>query len=116
MPVEVRIHVFARDRDLTTWLTDELALLSPTIEVKMLSTLKTLATDPAELWIVELEALSAADDAQLRDLVEQRNAPVIAIGTPSPPLADAPFACVLDAKLTSKQLKRAVRDVLATAR
>jgi hypothetical protein len=116
MPVEVRIHLFARDQDLATWLTDELALLSPSIEVKTLATLQTLAADPAELWIVELEALSNADDDQLRALVEQRTAPVIAIGAPSPPLANAPFACVLDAKLTSKQLKRAVRDVLASPR
>lgn len=113
MPAEVRIHLYAHDRDLAAWLTDELALLSPSIEVKTLPTLQTLGAAPAELWIVELEALSGADDAHLRQLVEQRIAPVIAIGAPPPPLADAPFACVLDAKLTSKQLKRAVREVLA---
>ena len=79
-----------------------------------ISTLQTLAAEPAALWIVGLEALSIGDADELRELVVQRSAPVIAIGAPSPPLADAPFACVLEANLTSKQLKRAVRDVLAS--
>lgn len=95
------------------WLTDELALLSPSIEVTSAQSLHTLAADPAALWIVELEALSTSDDDQLRQLIEEHTAKVIAIGSPPPPLANAPFACVLDAKLTSRQLKRAVRDVLA---
>ena len=114
MPSEVRIHVYARDRELGAWLADELALLSPTIEVMRAPTLQTLAAEPAALWIVGLEALSIGDADELRELVVQRSAPVIAIGAPSPPLADAPFACVLEANLTSKQLKRAVRDVLAS--
>ncbi|HEX5061873.1 MAG TPA: hypothetical protein VFV99_21040 [Kofleriaceae bacterium] len=108
MPTEVIIRVFAHDHDLRGWLVDELALMSPTIEVQ---TTAILDAGAAQLLIVGLDALLPAELATLGALLERRGVPVIGIGT-APPLATA-FVCVLDAKLTSKQLKRAVRDALA---
>ena len=104
MQTEVRIRVLSHDHELRAWLVDELALISPTIEVQTVDTLDTTGT---QLLIVGLDTLDADDVARLRELT----IPVIAIGTPIVGLA--PVACVLDAKLTSKQLKRAVRDLLA---
>ena len=114
MPAEVRVRVFARDRELRSWLVDELALISPTIEVHTSETIDAIASGIAELWIVGVDALTTPDEACLHELVAKRAAAVIAIGSLSPRLAHAPFACVLDAKLTSRQLKRAVRDALTT--
>jgi hypothetical protein len=109
MQTELRVGVFARDLELRTWLVDELALLSPTIEVK---TVDALDGASPHLLIVGLDALTLADAERLRELA--RATPVIAIGSPSTQLATAPFACVLDTKLTSKELKRAVRDSLSS--
>lgn len=111
MPPEVRVRVFAHDRELRSWLLDELALLSPTIEIQTSDTLHSL-DNQVELWIVGLELLTVADATHLCELVDRRAAPVIAIGSVTSQLASAPFVCVLDAKLTSKQLKRAVRESL----
>lgn len=112
MQPEVRVRVFAHDRELRTWLVDELALISPTIAIHAHDTIHALET-PAELVVVGLELLTAADAAFLCDLVDRRTPPVIAIGPLLPQLATAPFACILDATLTSKQLKRAVRESLS---
>ena len=106
MQIEVRVLVHTVDRELRMWLVDELALISPTIEVH---TADTLDTTGADLLIVGLDALTAADIDRLRTL----SIPVIAIGVEPAQLAGAPQICVLDAKLTSRQLKRAVRDSLA---
>src|SRR4051794_25983443 len=114
MPPEVRIRVFAHDRELRLWLIDELALISPTIEIQTSETVRALDTQ-AELLIVGLDLLTVADATYLCELVDRRIPPVIAIGALSSQLATAPFVCVLDAKLTSKQLKRAVRDTLASS-
>jgi hypothetical protein len=109
MQTEVCVRVYKADHELRAWLVDELALISPTIEVQ---TIDALDAAPAQLLIVGVDALSVADTARLRELIDQR-IPVIAIGAPTSGLADAPFACVLDSTPTSKQLKRAVRDSLA---
>ena len=106
MQTEVRIRVLTTDRELRAWLVDELALMSPTIEVQ---TTETLDGAGASLLIVGLDALAAADLERLRELT----VPVIAIGVPNAQLAGS-SVCVLDPKLTSKQLKGAVRDCLAT--
>ena len=108
MQTEVCVRVFARDHDLRTWLVDELALLSPTLDVK---TVDALDDAQAHLLIVGLDALSLADAERLSELAPAT--PVIAIGSPTSRLAATPFVCVLDTELTSKQLKRAVRDTLA---
>jgi hypothetical protein len=105
MLTEVRIRVITSDRDLRAWVVDELALMSPTIEVQ---TADTLDAADADLLIVGLDALPAAAAERLREL----SIPVIGIGAPPSVLAGS-SVCVLDAKLTSKQLKRAVRDSLA---
>jgi hypothetical protein len=111
MPPEVRVRVFAQDRELRSWLLDELALISPTVEIQTSDTLHALDIQ-AELWIVGVELLTVADAAYLCELVDHRTAPVIAIGPLTSQLAAARFVCVLDASLTSKQLKRAVRESL----
>jgi hypothetical protein len=106
MHAEVSVRVFTQDGDLRAWLVDELALMSPTLDVQAISSLD-VAT--AHLLIVSTDLLTVADVDQLRGL----SIPVIAIGAPGPQFAGVPFACVLDSKLTSKQFKRAVRDALA---
>lgn len=112
MPAEIRVRIFARDRELRAWLTDELALLSPRLEVDAIDDLDALAEGAPDLWIVGVEALTDAESAQLRTILERRRAPVIAVGTCEALPRDA-FASVLDAKLTSLELKRAVRDCIA---
>jgi hypothetical protein len=114
MPAEVQIRLYATDGELRAWLADELALMSPTIEVRAVDHVEQLDAVPAALWIVGVEALTLADSELVAELVARRSGPVIAIGAPTSPLRAAAFACVLDARLTSKQLKRAVREALAT--
>lgn len=113
MTAELRVRVYATDGELRTWLADELALMSPTIEVQTLDDLRQLAPGTEDLVIAGIDLLSPTEGERLREFVERRIAPVIAIGTPTPALRSVAFAYVLDATLTSKQLKRAVRDCLA---
>ena len=105
MQTEVRIRVITNDRDLRAWLADELALMSPTIAVESADTLD---ASGADLLIVGFDAVPAAHVERLRELPM----PVIGIGAPPAALAGSAI-CILDAKLTSKQLKRAVGDCLA---
>lgn len=114
MPAEVHIRLYATDGELRAWLADELALMSPTIEVQAVDRVQDLDAVPAALWIVGVEATTLADAQRLDELVARRSGPVIAIGAPLQPLRAEAFTCVLDETLTSKQLKRAVRDALAT--
>lgn len=113
MTVELRVRVYATDGELRAWLADELALMSPTIDVQTVDDVRQLDTGRAELVIAGIDLLSPTDSDRLREIVEREVTPVIAIGTPRSALGGAPFACVLDARLTSKQLKRAVRECLA---
>jgi hypothetical protein len=106
MQPEVSVRVYTQDGELRAWLVDELALMSPMLEVKSIESLDASA---AHLLIVSTDALAVADVERLRTIA----IPVIAIGAVGPQLAAIPFASVLDAKLTSRQLKRAVRDSLA---
>jgi hypothetical protein len=108
MQTEVCVRVFSHDQELRAWLVDELALLSPTIDVQ---TVDALDGAVAHLLIVGLDMLTLADAERLRELAPAT--PVIAIGSPTSQLAATPFVCVLDTKLTSKELKRAVRDSLS---
>ena len=105
MQTEVRIRVLTNDQELRAWLVDELALISPTIEAQIAESLDTTGAD---MLIVGLDSLPAAHVELLREL----SIPVIAIGA-TPNTLSGSRVCVLDAKLTSKQLKRAVRDSLA---
>lgn len=109
MQAEVCVRVFSHDQELRTWLVDELALLSPTLDIK---TIDALDSSAPHLLIVGLDALTLADAHRLRELAATTS--VIAIGSPTSQLAAAPFACVLDTKLTSKELKRAVRETLSS--
>jgi hypothetical protein len=111
IPSGTRIQVFARDADLRAWLLDELALLSPAsaVEVRALDTLEqTAATD---VLIVDIDHLNEGDIELLRSAI-LRHTSVIAIGSPHALSVRLDFTCVLDTRLTSKQLKRAVRDVV----
>ena len=112
MPPDARVCLYAPDAELRAWLADELALL-PSIEVHALDAVQALETAPAELLIVSIDALTLADSERVREIVALRTTPVIAIGTPTSSLATVGFTSVLDATLTSKQLKRAVRESLA---
>ena len=114
MSAAVRVRVYAPDSELRTWLADELALLSPAVDVLAVETVQALDAG-AELVIVGLDALTLADGQWVAELVMRRSPPVIAIGTPLGALSSVAFAHVLDAAFTSKQLKRAVRETLALA-
>jgi hypothetical protein len=107
MKSEVCVRIYTRDGDLRAWLVDELALMSPTIDVHATDVLDAAT---AQLLIVSTDALTLADVDVLRALA----IPVIAIGPVPPQFSTIPFACVLDLKLTSKQFKRAVRDCFNT--
>ncbi len=109
MAAELRVGVFARDPELRTWLVDELALLSPTLAIQSLEALEAASL---QLLIVDLDALTLADEDRLREVAPLTR--VIAIGAPTAQLAATPFCCVLEAELTSKQLKRAVRESLSS--
>lgn len=109
MLAEVTIQVFAHDHELRGWLIDELALMSPTIDAR---TADAIDGGPAQLLIVGLDSLAPAEIERLATVLDDRAVPVIGIGVATT-LPAAAFASVLDAKLTSKQLKRAVRDALA---
>jgi len=110
MQAEVTIRVFAYDHELRAWLVDELALMSSTIAVQ---TTTVLDGGTANLLIVGLDSLQPVDVARLGGLLARRAVPVIGIGAPADSLLAAAFVSLLDAKLTSRQLKRAVRDSLA---
>ena len=102
------IHVFAHDRELRAWLVDELALISPvgSIEVVVIDSLDQV--DACSVLIAGIDRLSANDVDRLRELIAMH---VIVIGVGSPQSIELEFRCVLDTKLTSRQLKRAMRDV-----
>jgi len=109
---QIRVHVFARDSDLRDWLLDELALMSPfgSIEARAVDTLEH-AAQPA-LLLVGLDQMTRADVEQLRELI-CRHLLVVGIGSPQRLHVPLDLQVVLDTKLTSKQLKRAVRDLAA---
>jgi hypothetical protein len=111
MPVRVRL--FARDGELRVWLTDELALMSPHVELDVVESVHALDAAAAELWIVGLDALTLAEDERLAELAARRTTPIIAVGTPTSAHERVGFAYRLDAEPTSKQLKRVVRELIA---
>lgn len=108
MRAEICVRVFAHDRELRSWLVDELALLSSLLEVR---TVDALDAAPMDLLIVDVDGLAGGELDRLRELAATTR--VIAIGASTAALHATNFAAVLDARLTSKQLKRAVRDALA---
>ena len=107
MKTEVRVRIYARDRELRAWLVDELALMSSSIAAQADDVLDATG---AQLVIVGADALTLAELEYLRALT----IPVIAIGAPANAHASMSFAYLLDARLTSRQLKRAVREVLGS--
>jgi hypothetical protein len=98
------VCVFTRDEELRGWLVDELLLMTwlGVVEIDLVASLDGVAG--ADLAIVGLDALTRDELAQLHGRTR-----MIAIGTPP---ADLSPARVLDARLTSKELKRAIRDAL----
>jgi len=112
MQPEIRVRVYALDNELRAWVVDELVLMSPSVTVQAAASMSALDETQAELFIVGVDALSLAEAQQLREVLDRRRAPVIAIGAPGAALAGAAFAAVLDGAVTSKQFKRAVREAL----
>ena len=110
LPERIRVHVFAHDHELRAWLLDELALMSPfgSVEVETVDALDRAAA--CDVLIAGLERMTTSEAEVLRDMIAQHRI-VIAIGAPQALQMRLDFRCVLDAKLTSRQLKRAVRDV-----
>jgi hypothetical protein len=115
MPVEmtVRVRLYARDGELRSWLEDELALMSPAVQLDVVDSVQALADAAAELWIVGLDALTLAEDERLAEVAAPRTTPIIAIGTPTSAQQRLAFAYRLDTEPTSKQLKRAMRELIA---
>jgi hypothetical protein len=111
IPAGTRIQVFTRDSDLRTWLLDELALMSPgsSVEVRALDSLE--QSSATDLLIVDIDHLNEGDVEQLREAILKHTS-IIAVGSPHRLPVPLDFTCLLESKLTSKQLKRAVRDVV----
>src|SRR5687767_5612856 len=107
---QTRVRVFAHDPELRAWLVDELALMSPfgSVEVEEIDALD--AAGSCDVLIAGLENVTADEAVKLRELIAQ-HVFVIAIGAPQAVQMRLDFRCVLDTKLTSRQLKRAVRDI-----
>ena len=104
------MRVFAHDRELRAWLVDELALMSPfgSVEVEEVDALDGVGS--GDVLIAGLEHITAGEADKLRELIAQ-HVLVIAVGAPQALQMRLDFRCVLDTKLTSRQLKRAVRDI-----
>lgn len=111
----IRICVCAADDDLRTWVIDELSLISwiGRLQIEAVASLGDDVLRPHErdIVIVELDRL----DARQHELLRARawSTPTIAIGRiPDGATVDR----VLGARVTSRELKQAVRELLMRKR
>lgn len=107
----LRVAVCSADEDLRAWILDELRLLTAfgPLQIEVLASLagdRLRAADLA-LLVVGVDGLASADVEQLRR--RPWSAPVIAIGALHGELRDVAFDHVLTARLTSRELKQAIR-------
>jgi hypothetical protein len=102
----IRVCVCANDDDLRAWILDELLLMTwvGALELDPITRLRD-ARSGANLVIVGTEGLGPGD----LDHLHAVTAPVIAVGTAPAGIA---FASVLSTKLTSRELKQAIRGTL----
>lgn len=113
-PEPMRVAVFAPDPELRGWLLEELTLMTwkGALDLVALSAITIEAMKPAslDLLIVDLDHMSLADV----ELIATRTwaAPVIGIGTLHDRREDR-FDQVLGAGVTSRELKRAIREVVS---
>ncbi len=98
----VRVCIYARDDELRSWLLDELALMS-WIGRLQLECVTTLDGVVADLVIIGADPLTADD----RRAIDRKQWPGIAIGH-----ADVIADRILGARLTSRELKQAIRELL----
>ena len=112
-PEPVRVAVFAPDDELRGWLLEELSLMTwmgvLQLDAVTSMTNPTVDLDGLDLLIVEIDRLSAADAQAIA--TRTWNAPVIAIGTPREQRAE-PYEHVLSSRLTSRELKQAIRKAV----
>jgi hypothetical protein len=112
-PEPVRVAVFAPDDELRAWLVEELTLMAwkGALDLVTLTavTADALKTASLDLLIVDLDRMSLADV----DVIATRTstAPVIGIGTLRDHRVDR-FEQVLGPRLTSRELKRAIRTIV----
>jgi hypothetical protein len=108
-----RIGLCVADDELRAWLADELALMTWIGSLRIEPTESLPTWDGLSLVIAEVDALSAEQLEVLRCSGTRTH--VIAIATsPTPP--GIAFAGVLNATLTSRQLRSAVRGCLMAPR
>jgi hypothetical protein len=105
-PEPIHVCVFARDEDLRGWLVDELLLMTwlGALELGLASSVADACAHTTDLAIVGLDGLSVDETRLLHE-----HPAVIAIGTPATELARAR---VLASRLTSRELKQAIRETL----
>ena len=108
----IRICIVAADDELRSWIVDELRLMSwmtaPAVDAH--ASLADLQPDGATIVIVGLDRLATGELDRLR--ARTWTAPVIGVGDGG---ADLRLARVLGARLTSRELKLAIRELLAAA-
>jgi hypothetical protein len=101
----VRICLWIAEEDLRTWVMEELLLVTWTSPPSLVVAADPAAVDrDASLLVLGVDRLSPSD----LDLVRSWSVPVIAIGADP----GIPRAHVLGPKLTSRELKRALRAAL----
>lgn len=112
-PEQVRVAVFAPDDELRGWLVEELSLMTwmGALQLDTLAAVTMDAIDPdaLDLLIIDLDRMSAAEVQSIAK--RSWTAPVIAIGT----LRDRreyQFDHVLGPRLTSRELKQAIRQAV----
>ena len=100
-----RICLCIAEEDLRTWVMEELMLMT-WIDKPSLTIINELAPVDANVIVIGVDKLSARDREELR--TRTWTTPVIAIGRD----ADVPNAHVLGPRLTSRELKQALRATL----
>lgn len=112
-PEPIRVALFAPDDELRGWLVEELSLMTwmGALQLDTLTAMTMDAIDPdaLDLLIVDLDRMSAAEVQAIA--TRSWTAPVIAIGT----LLDRreyQFDHVLGSRLTSRELKQAIRKAV----
>jgi hypothetical protein len=112
-PEPIRVAVFAPDDELRGWLVEELSLMTwmGALQLDTLTamTLDAIEPDALDLLIVDLDRMSPADVQTIA--TRSWTAPVIAIGTVRDP-REYRFDQVLGSRLTSRELKQAIRKTV----
>ena len=101
VPGGTRICLCIAEDDLRTWVSEELLLITWVAQAAVVTVPDLAAIDPATAAVVVVDRLASPD----LELLRSWSVPVIVIGADP----GVPGAVVLGAKLTSRELKQAIR-------